>query len=176
MFDILSQRLQAITDKSLAYNLRLLLEPLFSRTRSCMLSTAGLVIKVGGSTLAKTGAITVHYIADGVKGRILSSTDMPALTGLNIANGKWNVIVFTVDKAGTVRAQIGKKDPATGTDPATEAGIRWPELDQRRAIVGMIVINAATGAFTGGTTPLDDATLAVQYISPIGSFDPSVKI
>lgn len=170
MFDNLSQRLLAITDKSLAYNLRLLLEPLFSRTRSCMLSTAGLVIKVGGSTLAKTGAITVHYIADGVKGRILSSTDMPALTGLNIANGKWNVIVFTVDKAGTVRAQIGKKDATT------EAGIQWPELDQRRAIVGMIVINAATGAFTGGTTPLDDATLAVQYISPIGSFDPSVKI
>lgn len=170
MFDNLSQRLLAITDKCLAYNLRLLLEPLFSRTRSCMLSTAGLVIKVGGSTLAKTGAITVHYIADGVKGRILSSTDMPALTGLNIANGKWNVIVFTVDKAGTVRAQIGKKDATN------EAGIQWPELDQRRAIVGMIVINAATGAFTGGTTPLDDATLAVQYISPIGSFDPSVKI
>ena len=170
MFDNLSQRLLAITDKSLAYNLRLLLEPLFSRTRSCMLSTAGLVIKVGGSTLAKTGAITVHYIADGVKGRILSSTDMPALTGLNIAIGKWNVIVFTVDKAGTVRAQIGKRDATT------EAGIQWPELDQRRAIVGMIVINAATGAFTGGTTPLDDATLAVQYISPIGSFDPSVKI
>jgi hypothetical protein len=170
MFDNLSQRLLAITDKDLAYNLRLLLEPLFSRTRSCMLSTAGLVIKVGGSTLAKTGAITVHYIADGVKGRILSSTDMPALTGLNIANGKWNVIVFTVDKAGTVRAQIGKKDATT------EAGIQWPELDQRRAIIGMIVINAATGAFTGGTTPLDDATLAVQYISPIGSFDPSVKI
>lgn len=170
MFDNLSQRLLAITDKSLAYNLRLLLEPLFSRTRSCMLSTAGLVIKVGGSTLAKTGAITVHYIADGVKGRILSSIDMPALTGLNIANGKWNVIVFTVDKAGTVRAQIGKRDATT------EAGIQWPELDQRRAIVGMIVINAATGAFTGGTTPLDDATLAVQYISPIGSFDPSVKI
>ena len=170
MFDNLSQRLQAITDKSLAYNLRLLLEPLFSRTRSCMLSTAGLVIKVGGSTLAKTGAFTVHYIADGVKGRIAAATDMPALTGLNIANGKWNVIVFTVDKAGTVRAQIGKRDATT------EAGIQWPELDQRRAIVGMIVINAATGAFTGGTTPLDDATLAVQYISPIGSFDPSVKI
>ena len=95
---------------------------------------------------------------------------MPALTGLNIATGKWNVIVFTIDKAGTVRAQIGKRDATT------EAGIQWPELDQRRAIVGMIVINAATGAFTGGTTPLDDATLAVQYISPIGSFDPSVKI
>lgn len=170
MFDNLSQRLLAITDKSLAYNLRLLLEPLFSRTRSCMLSTAGLVIKAVGSTLAKTGAITVHYIADGVKGRILSATDMPALTGLNIATGKWNIIVFTVDKAGTVRAQIGKRDATT------EAGIQWPELDQRRAIVGMIVINAATGAFTGGTTPLDDATLAVQYISPIGSFDPSVKI
>ena len=170
MFDNLSQRLLAITDKSLAYNLRLLLEPLFSRTRSCMLSTAGLVIKVGGSTLAKTGASIAHYIADGVKGRIAAATDMPALTGLNIASGKWNVIVFTVDKAGTVRAQIGKRDATT------EAGIQWPELDQRRAIVGMIVINAATGAFTGGTTPLDDATLAVQYISPIGSFDPSVKI
>lgn len=176
MFESLAQRLSGVRDKNTAYQLKLLLEPLYTRMRSVMLSTAGLQIKAAASPLARTGAVTVHYIADGVKGRILSATDMPALTGLNIASGKWNVIIFTVDKAGVVRVQMGKKDPNTGTDPATEGGIKWPELDQRQAIVGMIVINAATGAFTGGTTALDDATLAVQYVSPIGAYDPTVKV
>lgn len=167
----LAQRLLAIPDKAVARALQLLLEPYVERMRSCALSTAGLVIKAGSSALAKTGSAITHYIANGVKGRIAGSTDMPALVG-TVTNAKFNVFVFTVDSGGTVRVQIG-------VEGATEAAIKWPVLDQKRAILGMIIINpTGTGNFVGGTTALDDVTVVpnAQYISPVGVFDPTTKI
>lgn len=171
MMEPLAQRLLAIPDKAVARALQLLLEPYVERMRSCALSTAGLVIKTGGSALAKTGSAITHYIANGVKGRIAGSTDMPALVG-TVTNAKFNVFVFTVDSGGTVRVQIG-------VEGATEAAIKWPVLDQKRAILGMIIINpTGTGNFVGGTTALDDVTVVpnAQYISPVGVFDPTTKI
>lgn len=171
MMEPLAQRLLAIPDKAVARALQLLLEPYVERMRSCALSTAGLVIKAGSSALAKTGSTITHYIANGVKGRIAGSTDMPALVG-TVTNAKFNVFVFTVDSGGTVRVQIG-------VEGATEAAIKWPVLDQKRAILGMIIINpTGTGNFVGGTTALDDVTVVpnAQYISPVGVFDPTTKI
>lgn len=171
MMEPLAQRLLAIPDKAVARALQLLLEPYVERMKSCALSTAGLVIKTGGSALAKTGSAITHYIANGVKGRIAGSTDMPALAG-TVTNAMFNVFVFTVDSGGTVRVQIG-------VEGATEAAIKWPVLDQKRAILGMIIINpTGTGNFVGGTTPLDDATVTpnAQYVSPVGVFDPTTKI
>ena len=171
MMEPLAQRLLAIPDKAVARALQLLLEPYVERMRSCALSTAGLVIKAGSSALAKTGSDITHYIANGVKGRIAGSTDMPALVG-TVTNAKFNVFVFTVDSGGTVRVQIG-------VEGATEAAIKWPVLDQKRAILGMIIINpTGTGNFVGGTTALDDVTVVpnAQYISPVGVFDPTTKI
>lgn len=170
MFNSLSQTLAAMPDKTAALALSNLLNPLFQRMESCMLTTAGLVVKAGASPLAKTGAAITHYIATGIKGRIAASTDMPALTGLNVANARWNAIVFTVNKLGVIRAQIGKQDALS------EAGIRWPELDQGSAIIGMLIINPTTGSFTGGTTALDDVNMNIQFISPIGAFDPTIKL
>lgn len=171
MMEPLAQRLLAIPDKAVARALQLLLQPYVERMKSCALSTAGLVIKTGGSALAKTGSAITHYIANGVKGRIAGSTDMPALAG-TVTNARFNVFVFTVDSGGTVRVQIG-------VEGATEAAIKWPVLDQNRAILGMIIINpTGTGNFVGGTTPLDDATVTpnAQYVSPVGVFDPTTKI
>jgi len=171
MMEPLAQRLLAIPDMAVARALQLLLAPYVERMKSCALSTAGLVIKAGSSALAKTGSAITHYIANGVKGRIAGSTDMPALVG-TVTNAKFNVFVFTVDSGGTVRVQIG-------VEGATEAAIKWPVLDQKRAILGMIIINpTGTGNFVGGTTALDDVTVVpnAQYISPVGVFDPTTKI
>lgn len=167
----LTQQLSGFSDNMAAHALQILLEPIFNRFKSCALSTAGLVIKAGGSALVKTGAAVTHYVANGIKGRIASSTDMPALVG-TVTNAKFNVFVFTVDRQGTARVQMG-------VEGATEAQIKWPELDQTRAILGFIVVNpTGTGNFIGGTTALDDATVVpnVAYISPIGMFDPTTRI
>lgn len=171
MMHKLTQRLAGFSDKAAAYALQILFEPIFDRFKSCALSSAGLVIKAGGSALVKTGSAITHYVANGIKGRIAASTDMPALIG-TVTNAKFNVFIFTVDSGGTVRVQMG-------TEGGAEAQVKWPELDQKRAIVGMIVVNpTGTGNFVGGTTALDDATVVpnVQYISPIGMFDPTTRI
>ena len=169
MIQILRNYLAQISDTAARYALLNILVPVINRLRSCTLSTAGLVIKTGGSALAKTGSAVTHFIAEGVKGRIAGSTDMPALVG-TVTNAKFNVFVFSVDKASTVTVKMG-------TEGATEAAIKWPKLDPRKAVVGFIVVNpTGTGDFVGGTTPLDDATVVpnAAYVSPVGAFDPAV--
>lgn len=168
--EFLVQRLADIGDKRINFAMFRLLQPLFERLRTCTLSTAGLVIKTGGSALAKTGAAVTHYMVKGDLGSIAASTDMPALSG-TVSNGAFNVFVFMVDSSGTVTS-------AMGTEGSTRAKIVWPTTPANKAILGFIVINpTGTGDFVGGTTALDDATVApnAQYVSPVGVFDPNTK-
>ena len=169
MIQFLRNYLAQVSDTAARYALLAILTPVLERFRSCTLSTAGLVIKAGASALVKTGAAVTHFVAEGVKGRIAAATDMPALVG-TVTNAKFNVFVFSVDKASVVTVLMG-------VEGATEAAVKWPKLDQRKAVVGFIVVNpTGTGNFVGGTTALDVATVVpnVTYISPTGTFDPSV--
>lgn len=169
MIQILTTWLAAISDKEAGKVLRFILGPIVNRFRSCTLSTAGLVIFGAASPVVKTGAAVTHFIAEGVKGRIAASTNMPLLVG-TVANAKFNVFVFSVDKASAVTVQMG-------VEGVTEAAIRWPKLDQRKAIVGFIIVNpTGAGDFVGNTTALDSAGVVpnVAFISPTGTFDPSV--
>lgn len=170
MIQILRNYLSQLSDTAGRYALLNILVPIVTRFRSCTLSTAGLVITAtAGKKVPKTGAAVTHFIADGVKGRITAGTDMPALIGTVTAD-MFNVFVFCVDKAGTLTTLMG-------TEGATEADIKWPKLDPKKAILGFIVINpTGTGNFVGNTDALDDVTIAPNtvYISPVGTFDPQV--
>jgi hypothetical protein len=115
-------------------------------------------------------AYAMQQMLESIFGRFKSSTLSTA--GLVIkAGAKFNVFVFTVNAAGATFVQMG-------VEGSTEAQIRWPKSDPKKAILGMIIVNpAGTGNFVGGTTALDDATVmgagGVTYISPVGSFDPN---
>lgn len=128
--------------------------------------SAGLVIKAGGSALAKTGATAFQGVANGVPVTIAPATDMPALTGLNIGAGRFNVACFFIDAASALTM-------VQGTEGATLAGVVFPQFPEKKALVGYLIITYAS-AFTGGTTPLDTATTV--YVSPVGAFDPSILI
>lgn len=143
-----------------------LLNALADRFASVATSTAGLVIKAGGSALAKTGSAAFAGIANGTPVAIAGSTDMPALTGINITAAYYNVVCFFIDSASTVTA-------AAGTEGATLAAVKFPPFPTGKALVGYLVITYAS-AFTGGTTPLDTATTV--YVSPVGVFDPNVRL
>lgn len=171
----LMERLGNGIDRAAAHALYLLLKPMKQRYKSVTLNSAGLVIKAGGSALAKTGGSITHYMANGKSGQIAAATDMPALVG-TVLTDTCNVFVFTVDSAGTKYAQMG-------TAAATEANVVWPTLDPERAIIGFIKCNpVGTGSFVGGTTALDDATVFTSaaaellYVSPVGMFDPTATI
>ena len=144
---------------------RPVLNALGDRYSSCATSTAGLVIKAGGSTLAKTGAAAFAGVANGIPVAIAAATDMPALVGTITANS-FNVFCFFIDSASVVTV-------AMGTEGTTLAGVRFPQFPQGKALVGYLVVTHSS-TFTGGTTALDTATTV--YVSPVGAFDPSVVI
>lgn len=137
------------------------LRALFDRLSSQITATGGLAIKTASSALAKT-ANTVTYVAGGVHGS-LAAADMPALTGLNISAGKYNVAVFYVDSAGATSVKFG-------TEGATAGAVKFPEPPQGKACIGYLLITYAS-AFTGGTTALDTATTV--YVNTVGPFDPT---
>ena len=143
------------------------LQPLFeliaAEHNTQALTSAGLVIKAGTSTLAKTGSSAFYAIVGGRLVTIAGSTDMPALTGLNITAGSYNVACFFVDAAGTVSARFGTEGTALGR-------VKFPDFPINAALVGFLIITYAS-AFTGGTTALDTATTV--YVSPVGAVDPT---
>lgn len=140
------------------------LKAVADRMSSMALTSAGLVIKAASGVLAKTGGSASYYLANGRFQTIAASTDMPALTGLNISAGKYNVAVFYID-------QYGQTSVLFGQEAATAAGVVFPQTPAGKAIIGFLMITYAS-AFTGNTTALDTATTI--YVSPTAGFDPSI--
>lgn len=128
------------------------------------LASAGLVIKAGTSVLAKTGASAFYAIVGGRLLTIAASTDMPALTGLNISANAFNVACFFVNAAGTVSVRFGTEGSALGR-------VKFPDFPTDQALVGFLIITHSS-AFTGNTTALDTATTV--YVSPLGAIDPTL--
>lgn len=166
MQDTISRYLQGLADVKDARFLQFVTNPIGDRYSSQPLTSAGLVIKAGGSTLAKTGSADFYASVQGILVKIAASTDMTALTGLVISANNFNVACFFVDSAGTVTV-------AFGTQGATLGAAVFPQFPQGKALVGFLIITHSA-TFTGGTTALDTATTV--YVSPLGPFDPSVLL
>lgn len=129
-------------------------------------NTGGLAIKAGGSALAKT----VNAVKGIINGNLFTkaAADMAALAG-TVTNAKFNVFCFFVNAAGTLST-------AMGTEGDTLADVVFPDYDNTtKAMIGFVVINpTGTGNFVGGTTALDDATVAPNavYHDTVGVMDP----
>ena len=166
MLDTLRRYLQAFGDIRERTAVGTPLAALVDRYSSCALNSAGLAIKAGGSALAKSGAADFYAVANGVLVKITASTDMPALTGINITAAYFNVVCFYIDSGGTVTA-------AQGTEGSTLGAVVFPQPPEKKALVGFLIITYAS-AFTGGTTPLDTATTV--YVNSLSALDPTVLI
>lgn len=166
MLDTMTRYLSAVSDVNWRRAVRRVALPLIDRYSTQPLNSAGLVIKAGGSTLAKIGSSDFYASVTGVLVKIAASTDMPALTGMNNTAAYFNVAQFFVDSAGVVAL-------AYGTQGATLGAVVFPQPPEKKALVGTLIITYAS-AFTGGTTPLDTATTV--YINNIGPFDPTALI
>lgn len=141
-----------------------LLEPVVGELNTQAVASAGLVIKAGASTLAKTGASAFYASVGGRLLTIAAATDMPALTGLVITANSFNVACFFVNSSGTVSVRFGTEGVALGR-------VKFPDFPLGQALVGFLIITHSS-TFTGGTTALDTATTV--YVSPTGAFDPTI--
>lgn len=138
------------------------------RLKSAMHVVSTPVIKSGGSALSKTGAAISYGVANGVAVKIAASTDQAAYAG-TVTNAKFNVYVQFIDSASALTS-------AMGTEGATLAAVVWPAIPAGKAVVSYTIINpTGTGNFVGGTTALDDGTVAPNavYVSVPCPFDPT---
>jgi hypothetical protein len=166
MRDTMTRYLAGVTIGPWQTALRYCIRPLIDRLSTHPLSSAGLAINGAGATFAKIGAAPFYVC---VKGKLLvipAGTAMPALTGVAIPAGQYNVACYFVDSGGLLTM-------AAGTPASTLASVKFPEFPVGKALIGVLVITNA-GAFVGGTTPLDTATTV--YLSPMGGFDPTALV
>lgn len=171
MIDTVKRYLAHVSEGKLRETLRVLFNALADRYSTQSLTSAGLVIKAGGSAVVKTGASAWYGLVQGKLQTKAAATDMPALSG-TVTNAKFNVYVFLIDVAGTVTS-------AMGTEGATLAAVKWPPIPVNKAVLGFVIINpTGTGGYVGGTTALDDVTVVpnAAYVNVIGPFDPSVLL
>ena len=162
MLDTVSAVLNGVPSSLARENLSKILRPIVDRFSSQATSTAGLVISTT-TTKAKTGAVAFAGVASGVPVAIAAGTDMPALVG-DISAGAFNVYCFFIDAASVVTV-------VRGTEGATLAKVKFPQVPEGKALVGYLVVTYAS-AFVAGTTVLSTATTI--YVSPVGAFDPTL--
>lgn len=166
MLDTVTRYMQGLANPLDGYNLSRPVNALADRYSSQAVNSAGLVINAGAAAFPKIGATDFYAVANGILVKVAAGTALPALTGINITAGAFNVVCYFVDSAGVLTV-------AAGNQGATLALVTFPQFPVRKALVGFLIITNA-GAFTGGTTALDAATTV--YISPTGAFDPTVLL
>lgn len=170
MLNTITQWINSLTNGQDKLALLPPIKALADRYSSNTFTSAGLAIKSGGSAIVKAGS-AFYAIANGILVTKTANTDMAALSG-TVTNAKFNVFCFYVDSAGTLTS-------AMGTEGATLAAVVMPPIPEKKACIGFVIIKpTGTGNFVGGTTPLDDATVApgALYVNTIGPFDPTVLV
>ncbi len=119
-----------------------------------VLNTAGLT--TGSSAKAKVKiANTIYAIIDGA---LVKKTTAEIVLSGTVTNAKFNVYVLTMIADGTVTATMG-------TEGASLGAVVFPAVPADSVVIGFVIINpTGTGNFVGGTTDLDDATVAPNAV------------
>lgn len=149
-------------------HLRRLMEASLVPLQTQLLTTAVLGIKIAGSALAASSG-TITYQAEG-KLATKASSDMAALSG-TVTNAAFNVYAFSITLGGTLVTRMG-------LEGATLAAVKFPPIPEEEAVLGFVIINpTGTGAFVGGTTVLDDATVVptASFVNTPYPFNPYLR-
>lgn len=146
------------------------LENLFDKLQrvlsDVLLSTAALAIGTSVNTKVKV----VNTIYAYIEGVLVKKTTAEVTLAGTVTNAKFNVFVITLNAAGTLSASMG-------TEASTIGGVVFPTITDGEVVVGFVIINpTGTGNFVGGTTALDDATVAPNavYVNTPFPFIPKV--
>ena len=132
------------------------------------LTSAGLAIGSG----SKKKVLIANTVYASIGGALIKKTtaEITLTSANNVANAKFNVIVLSMDAAGTVT-------PTNGTEAATIGAVVFPAVPADEVVLGFVIVNpTGTGGFVGGTTDLDDATVAPNavYINTIAPFNMNI--
>lgn len=170
MFATVSQFSNGHPNPQFQQNIVPVLKALADRLSSQTLTSGALAINAALSPTVKVGATYVG-IANGVLVTKAAATTMTALSG-SVTNAKFNAWSFFIDSAGVLTSVLGGEG-------ASLAAVKFPNTPPGKACIGFVIVNpTGTGAFVGGTTNLDDATVVPNavFVNTQGAFDPSVLL
>lgn len=120
---------------------------------SFLLNTGALAIGT-----AKAKVLIANTIYAYIEGVLVKKTTAEIVLSGTVAADLFNVYVLSINAAGTVTATMG-------TAGATLGGVVFPTLPSGSAMIGFVIVNpTGTGDFVGGTTELDDATVAPNAV------------
>ena len=128
-----------------------------------VLNSAGLTFGSSSKPKAKI-ANTIYALIDGV---LVKKTTAEIVLSGTVLNAKFNVYVLSMTADGTVTATMG-------TAGATIGAVVFPAVPASSVVIGFVIVNpTGTGNFVGGTTDLDDATVAPNavYVNTVGTFN-----
>ena len=115
-------------------------------------------IAIATDTTKVKSTATINYLIDGVFYAKAATDDLWTLTGFTCPLSMYNKCMLCLDASG---------DPqiVPGTAAAAAADVVIPAIPAAWSVVGYVqVLQSAGGAFTGGTTGLDDATTTDTYV------------
>lgn len=130
-----------------------------------LFTSGGLVIGSSSKPKVKV-ANTLIGILDGV---LFSKASAEVVLAGTVTNAKFNVFVLTVKNSGTLTARMG-------TEGAALINVVFPTIPADELVIGFVIVNpTGTGNFVGGTTDLDDATVAPNavYVNSAFAFNPA---
>ena len=168
MTGTVAQWLSKLPDVTYGQRLINVFDPIAARQSTQMLVTAGLVVKAAGGTLSKIGASACYGTTKGNLFTIAASTDMPALSG-TIAQNDYNVFCYFQDNAGT-------RTSAMGTGATAIAAVKFPPFPTNKCLIGFVLVINTNADYVGGTTAWNATGVTAVHISPVGPFDPSIKL
>jgi hypothetical protein len=169
MENTVSLVLNAIPDLSIRKALDTVIDALADRSSSRMLRDP--VLTFTAAALVSRTSVVSHLVVDGRLATIGQPINMPTLSG-TVTNARFNVFVYFQDAAGVRTAVMGTEGTSLG-------GIIFPPMPQKKAVIGMLIVNpTGTGPFVGGTTALDDATVVPNavHLSGVAGFDPTILL
>lgn len=146
-----------------------------TQVASSLLVNPTLAIKVGASPTVKSSNAFAAWVNNVIVTK--AAGDMPALTG-TIPTLNSSVYTFYMDATGNITVVKGNNVASIASAtigmgdivPNTSTGLS--QVQTGLACIGqVIVVNGTASVFTGGTTALDTASLAVYYTNfPISGF------
>lgn len=102
---------------------------------------------------------TINYLINGVYYSKAATDNFWVLTGFDCSASMYNKCLLCIDDAGAMQI-------APGTEAAAAADVVLPAIPANWAVCGYVQVQqSAGGAFTGGTTGLNDATTTDTYVN-----------
>lgn len=136
---------------------------MINKMKNAVIANAGLALTTGKETIKSASAVV--YTIDGVI-YTKAASDLAALTGINIAAGNARVVSYFVDKAGNLSVVASRE---VANDKANFSGLIERE-DKEKALIGWVLIkNASSSEFVGGTTKLDASNITATIVERFGN-------